>query len=586
MLVRVESGDVCQAEAQLMRTDRVRRLTRREAFKTFGLTSLGIALLSACGQPSAPQAPPAPGAGAGTPQAAQGAAVPAAGSPKDGGALRMYLAPENTPTLDPYLNVSVRTQEPAAFFYSRLIMPKRGPDVPPLSYVFEGDLAESWKASDDRLSYTFTLRPDIRWQNLPPVNGRPVTAQDVVWSYERFVKVSPEKARFDYVAGASAPDDRTVVFQLKELYAPFENAIGAPYFWILPKEVVDQDGDASKRVIGSGPFIFDKYENGVGFSGHKNPTYHRKGEPHVNQIEMLIIPDQATRMASLRAKELDGAEVEQQDLDPLKQSNPEMQVVEVEFNNNVNIYWKVNKPPFDDIRVRQAFAMAINRDDMLTTVFNGRGNWNTSIPWALPDWWLDPRGPDFGPNAKYFKYDPAESRKLLAAAGYPNGMQIDLVSTPGYGQRVIQQVEVIQQGLKSAGVTANIKMQEYSSYISTTFLGKFEGGNMIVVGPQGNFNEPHEFLFLLYHPRGPRNASDVNDPKLTQMIEKQMRTLDTADRKQQIYEVQRYLAEQMWYVPTAVGFRSMVYQPYVRNAYWRGDFGLGAEVVPKLWLDK
>jgi peptide/nickel transport system substrate-binding protein len=498
----------------------------------------------------------------------------------------MYLAPENTPTLDPHLNVSVRTQEPAAFFYSRLIMPRRGPDVAPMSYVFEGDLAEAWKVSDDLLSYTFTLRPNARWQNTPPLNGRAVTAQDVVWSYERFVKVSPEKARFDYVDGAVAPDDRTVIFKLKDLYAPFENAIGAPYFWILPKEIVDQDGDASKRVVGSGPFIFDKYESGVGFFGHKNPTYHRKGEPHVDEIQMLIIPDQATRMAGLRAKELDGAEVEQQDLEPLKQSNPEMQVVEVEFNNNVNIYWKVNKPPFDDVRVRQAFAMAINRDEMIATVFNGRGNWNTSMPWALREWWLDPRGPDFGPNAKYFKYDPAEARKLLAAAGYPNGMQIDLVSTPGYGQRVIQQVEVVQQGLKSAGVTANIKMQEYSSYISTTFLGKFDGGNMIVVGPQGNFNEPHEFLFLLYHPKGPRNASDVNDPKLTQMIERQMRTLEKADRKQQIHDIQRYLAEQMWYVPTAVGFRSMVYQPYVRDAYWRGDFGLGAEVIPKLWLDK
>jgi peptide/nickel transport system substrate-binding protein len=175
------------------------------------------------------------------------------------------------------------------------------------------------------------------------MNGRAVTAQDVVWSFERFVKVSPEKARFDYVASATAQDDRTVVFTLRDLYAPFENAIGAPYFWILPKEVVDQDGDASKRVIGTGPFIFDKYESGVGFSGHKNPTYHRNGEPHVDEIQMLIIPDHATRMASLRAKELDGAEVEQQDLDPLKRTNPEMQVVEVEFNNNVNICWKVQQ---------------------------------------------------------------------------------------------------------------------------------------------------------------------------------------------------------------------------------------------------
>ena len=354
----------------------------------------------------------------------------------------------------------------------------------------------------------------------------------------------------------------------------------------MPREVVEQDGDASKRVIGSGPFMFDRYESGVGFFGKKNPTYYRKGEPHVDEIQMLIIPDQATRMAGLRAKELDGAEVEQQDLDSLKQTNPEIQVVEVEFNNMVEIYWKVNKPPFDDVRVRQAFSMAINRDEMIGVVFNGRGGWNSSIPWALTNWHLDPRGPDFGPNAKYFKYDPAEARKLLAAAGYPNGMKIDLVSTPGYGQRVIQQVEVIQQGLKSAGVEATIKMQEYSAYISTTFLGKFDGGNMIVVGPHGNFNEPHEFFFLKYHPNGPRNAPEINDPTLTAMIEKQMRTLDQADRKKQISDIQRYLAEKMYWVPTAVGFRSMAYQSYVRDAYPRSDFGFGAEVVPKLWLDK
>ncbi len=563
------------------------RLTRREALKRFLIAGLGVALGSACGQPANPQAPPvAPPAGAAAASKPTDAVKPTAGSPKDGGLLRMYLAPENTPTLDPFLNVSVRTQEPAAFFYSRLIMPKKGPGVPGLAYIFEGDLAESWSASDDLLTYTFNLRPGIKWHNKPPLNGRPVTAQDVVWSYERFVKVSPEKGRFDYVANVTAPDDRSVVFKLKDIYAPFENAIGAPYFWIMPREVVEQDGDASKRVIGSGPFIFDRYESGVGFYGQKNPSYYRKGEPHVDEFQMLIIPDQATRMAGLRAKELDGAEVEQQDLDALKQTNPDIQIVEVEFNNNVIIYWKVDKPPFDDIRVRQAFSMAINRDEMIALVFNGRGGWNTSVPWALSSWWLNPKSSDFGPNARYFKYDPAEARKLLAAAGYPNGIKIDLISTPGYGQRVIQQVEVIQQGLKSAGIDATIKMQEYAAYISTTFLGKFEGGNTIIVGPHGNFNEPHEFFFLMYRAKAPRNAADINDPKLDEMIGKQMRTLDQADRKKQIFDIQRYLAEQMYLVPTAVGFRSMAYQSYVRDAYPRSDFGFGAEVVPKLWLDK
>ena len=87
--------------------------------------------------------------------------------------------------------------------------------------------------------------------------------------------------------------------------------------------------------------------------------------------------------------------------------------------------------------------MSINRDDFITATYNGRGGWNTSIPWALSEWWLDPRGPDFGPNAKYFKYDPAESRKLLAAAGYPDGLKVDMIASPGYGQPFVQQHNVV-----------------------------------------------------------------------------------------------------------------------------------------------
>src|SRR6266516_6762083 len=232
-------------------------MTRREALKAMGLAGVRMALLSACGQQAAAPAPPAesktagPAAGpAPAPAAAPvgvGQAQPAAaGAPKDGGTLRMFLQPDNSPTLDPFLNISVRTQEPAAFFYSRLLMSKKGPGIPGLAYQFEGDLAESWKASDDGLTWTFNLRHDAKWHNKPPLNGRPVTAADVAWSFERFTKISPEKSRFDAVAAVTPVNERTVVFKLKDVYAPFENAIGAPYFWIMPREVVEQDGDASK----------------------------------------------------------------------------------------------------------------------------------------------------------------------------------------------------------------------------------------------------------------------------------------------------------------------------------------------------
>src|ERR687889_823043 len=93
---------------------------------------------------------------------------------------------EDPPTLDPYLNVSFRSQEFAAFFYSRLLMSKKAPGISAQAYIMEGDLAEAWKVSEDGKTYTFTLRPDARWHNKPPMNGRPVTGQDVAWSFEQF----------------------------------------------------------------------------------------------------------------------------------------------------------------------------------------------------------------------------------------------------------------------------------------------------------------------------------------------------------------------------------------------------------------
>jgi peptide/nickel transport system substrate-binding protein len=575
------------------------RWTRRGFLITWGGAGIGATLLSACGPQvapppatSAPVAPPAPTAAPAVaptlvPAAPTVAPQPTAPAPKNGGTFRFYMWTEDPPTLDPYLNVSFRCQEFAAFFYSRLLMSKKGPGIPAQAYILEGDLAESWKVSDDGLVYTFSLRPDAKWHNLPPMNGRPVTAQDVAWSFERFMQVSPNRSTFDQVADVTALDPRTVQFRLKDTYVPFEAAMGAPLFWILPREVVEADGDVSKRVVGSGPFIFDKYDTGISFTGHKNPDYYRKGEPHVDQFVGLVIPDTATQLAALRSHELDFYQLlSQQDIAPLKKSNPEIQFVEWEYLYIPFIYWKVDQPPFNDPRVRQAVSMALNRDGMIDVVYAGRGNWNNFIPWALSEWWLDPRGAEMGAAAKYYRYDPAEAKNLLAAAGYPDGLKVELISTTGYGQIFIQMGELVQQDLKQIGVDSEIKMQEYTGYISSTFLGKFQGGNRLVFGLETPFTEPHDFLFNEYHPKGTRNRANVNDPKLTAMIEQQMKTLDRAARKKQIFDIQRYLADQMYMPPHAASMRTAGLQPNVRDFYPRSDYGLGAEVVPKLWLDQ
>jgi peptide/nickel transport system substrate-binding protein len=597
------------------RTGATTRVTRRRAIGLAGLWGGTIALLTACGQqatpapkapeskpaeakpasqaaPAAPVATTAPAAAAKPAEAAKPAAAakPAeaakpAATAKPGGNFRFSFHTEDPPTLDPHLNVSFRSQEFAAHYYSRLLMSKKAPGLAAQAYIMEGDLAESWDASKDGLLYTFKLRPDAKWHKREPLNGRPVTAKDVAWSFERMMKVSPQKSAFDMVGEVAAPDDRTVTFKLKDVYAPFEALIGAPIFWVLPREVVEADGDASKRVVGSGPFVFDKFDRGISWSGKKNPDYYRKGEPLVDEFVQLIIPDTATQMAALRGKELDYLIVPQQELEALKRTNPEIQIQEWEFNYIPFYYWKLDKPPFNDIRVRQAISMATNRDEMIKVIYSGRGNWNNFVPWALSESWLDPRGADAGPGAKFLKHDPAEAKKLLAAAGFPDGLKVDMISTPGYGQIWVQTVELMQQQLKASGIEANIKMQEYSAYIATTFRGQFDGGFNMVFGLETPFTEPHDFLFNMLHAKGTRNKTGVNDPKLNELIEKQAKTLDKAERKKAIYDVQRYAMEQMYWVPTAASMRSAGISARVKNVFPRSDYGFGADILPKLWLD-
>jgi peptide/nickel transport system substrate-binding protein len=417
------------------------------------------------------------------------------------------------------------------------------------------------------------------------MNGRPVTGADVAWSFDHFVQVSPQKSMFDMVRDVSAPDDHTVVFHLKSVFAPFEALLGAPVFWILPREVVQQDGDVSKHPVGSGPFMFDRFDPGVAISVRKNPAYYRPDEPHVDSASLHIIPDVATQLAALRAGELDYVPVDQQNVQSLRATNPSIQFVEWEYLLWPFIFWKLDKPPFSDVRVRQAVSMALDRDNLINVIYGGRGNWNNAVPWALSGWWLDPRDAAMGPNARYYRHDLVGAKQLLAAAGYPNGFAVELISTAGYGDVFVQAVELVQQDLRALGIDATIKMQDYAEYVASTFQGKFEGGNRVVFGLISPPAEPYVHLFNLFHPRGPRNSAGVNDSTLTSMIEQLPQILDTDQRKMRTFDVQRYLAEQAYYVPHAAGMFTAGLSRRVHNFFPVSDYGFGAEVAPKVWLD-
>jgi peptide/nickel transport system substrate-binding protein len=603
------------------------RLTRRGFLVTAG-ASAAAAILAACGGTTATDtpkpaaattAPSAAGSSAAAPTTAAPTTAPAAtaatGSspvaastapaaatsavnaanptasgaaavqPKPGGTLVISWWTGDPPDLDPYLNVTFRAQEFAGFFYSRLLKYDSGPGVGPNSFKPVPDLAEKFDVSTDGLTYTFTIRANAKWQNKPPLSGRAVTADDVVYSFNRFKTVSPNKNYFDIVKDVKATDPHTVVFTLNNAFAPFENSVAAPVLWIMPKEVIDADGDGRKRVIGSGPWIFDRFEKGVQVVAKKNPDYYFTGTPYVDELDLLIIPTEATQVANLRAKQIDVIVPSQSDRNALAKSNPEMQITDFPQNLLYFMYWRVDAPPFNDVRVRQAVSLALDRDELITVLDEGKGYINNAIPAGLESWWLDPRGADMGPSAQYFKRDVDAAKKLLAAANFPVSQKIPFISVQNaYGDTFNASIELVIKQMKDIGIQLDFQPQDYAAYIQSTFLGKFTPGTMIW-GLETPFQEPHEYLFNMYHPKGVRNHAGVNDQKLTDMVDKQSVTLDKGMRKQIINDIQRYAGEQQYYVIGPVGPTSVVAQPWVKNANYTTDYARGSEWVPKAYLD-
>ncbi|MFN8540483.1 MAG: ABC transporter substrate-binding protein [Thermomicrobiales bacterium] len=505
---------------------------------------------------------------------------------KKGGSLVIRWYTGDPPDLDPYLNVTFRAQEFAGFFYSRLLYFDSGPNVKPNEFVPVPDLAESYTISQDGLTYTFKLRANAKWQKAAPMNGRAVTADDVVYSFNRFRKDSPNKTQLDIVKECKAEGANTVIFTLTEAFAPFETLMASPLFWIIPKEVVEADGDLRKKTIGSGPWIFDKFEKGVQIVAKRNPDYYMADVPYVDEVVLLVVPEDATAIASMRAKQIDINGVSATDKKAVAQTNPEIQWIEYPQNQIWFMYFQLNAPPFNDIRVRQAVSLALDREELIKVLFEGTGYYNSmSIPAGLQAYYLDPKGADFGPNAKYFKRDVDAAKKLLADAGQTN-MKVPLISTlNAYGNTFNQSVELVIKQLKDAGINAELRAQDYAAYISSTFLGKYDNGVM-VWGLETPYQEPHDYIYNMYHPKGTRNhGGAVNDATLTAMIEKQAKTLDKADRKKQILDIQRYLAEKQYYVFGASGATIIGTQPWVKNFNYQTDYGRGAEYVPRVYLD-
>ena len=512
-------------------------------------------------------------------------------TPKRGGVVT--IRGWDAPHLDPMLTTAYRVHVPITFTHSRLVKHKAGPSVAPGSFVIEGDLAESWSQPNET-TWVFKLRRGVRWHPKPPVNGRELTADDVVYSVNRFmtVKGNPSAYMLRAVDRVEAPDKYTVRFVLKEPFAWFLDVIANPMSLpIVAKECIEKFGDMKKleAVVGTGPWMLESQRPAQGMTLVRNPSYFIAGQPYIDRVEIVVDEDNASRMASFLSGKYDlgwefPGSIPRTDWvqikDTLKQRRPNLRTVEYVSNVETHISMRTDRPPFSDVRVRQAMSLALDRQNVIDSVFEGVGHINPAVPAALKDWALPVD--QLGEGARYFKRDVAEAKRLLAAAGYPNGFQASLCYNSYGSTAIVDMAQLIAKHFKDVGIDTRLDVKEYGAFIASCYLGKFDS---LTYGPQTPFLDPDNFLTATHLPGESKNQSHVNDPVLTDLLLRQRRTADLARRREVIHEIQRHLARQQYYVhlPSAVNIG--VWDGALKNFNANLGYDYGGRLVAA-WLDR
>jgi peptide/nickel transport system substrate-binding protein len=268
---------------------------------------------------------------------------------------------------------------------------------------------------------------------------------------------------------------------------------------------------------------------------------------------------------------------------PLERTNPELKFFKYQALNWGKFYMRTDQPPFNDIRVRRALSLAINRPTWLEALDFGEGCLVTGpIPCALTEWRLDPKELDPA-QAKYLLgFDREEAKRLLAEAGYPNGFTTPMFHHPGYQTPWPSRYELAVDELSKVGIKVELQPQEYGDYISTTYLGKFD---KLAMGPITPFLEPDDYLYGVFYPGQPNNRSHVNDPELNKMLIAQRQEMNPEKRKRLVHDIQRYLADKAYYVYIPNGLFYQVLHPRLKGFTPK----IGQTMVHKLiaaWLDK
>jgi peptide/nickel transport system substrate-binding protein len=478
------------------------------------------------------------------------AAAVADDAPQHGGVLT-YAVVADAPTYDCHAANSFSTIHYLAPHYSTLLRidPAHYPNV-------VGDVAESWEVGDGGQTYTFHLRPNIRFHD-----GSPLTAQDVKATFDRIRDpppgaVSVRRAQFADVAAVEAPDQRTVVFRTKQPNASLLTLLASPWNCIYSAKLMRENPDyPAKLVMGSGPFRFVEHVAGSKWVGKRFEGYFRAGLPYLDGFEAYVVSSAALTGA------LQGGQVMAEfrgispaERDTLKQAmGGRIKFQETVRLTNFQLAFNTTKKPFDDVRVRRALTLAIDRwaiePQLRRSTIAGVTGGLLRPGYALARSAAELEAlPGFGRDGGAAK---AEARRLLKEAGAET-LKFTLTNEAVPNPFATIGIYAIDQW-RQVGVTVEQNTLEASRWNAARLGGNFD----VVVDFVAEFvDEPSvQFTHYLSHDLAPDNVSRAIDRTLDDLYERQLRTTDLAGRAKLVHDFEDRVLRQAYVAPVSWGYR-------------------------------
>ena len=510
---------------------------------------------------------------------ALGALGAAAEVPKRGGTLNFAVVAE-PPNYDCHGSTTFALVHPIAPHYS-LLVKFDGKDYPKVI----GDLAQSWTVAPDGMSYTFKLKSGVKFHD-----GSPLTSADVKASYDRIINpppgvVSIRKAYYTDLA-VEAPDPATVVFRLKNPMAGVLEALASPYNCIYSAAKLKQNPRYPEtEIMGSGPFTFVAHVKGASWEGKRFAGYFEPGKPYLDGYKAFFVKSSAVVPGILGGQfdaEFRGRNPSEK-AQLLEKMKDNLRVFEGTWVNNLMVIFNTRRKPFDDVRVRQALSMAIDRwggAEALSKIsilkFVG-GAMRPGYAMALPQAELV-RLPGF---SKDINKSREEAKKLLEQAGVKD-LKFKLLNRNVAEPYTPAAVYTIDQW-RRIGVVAEHEQLETKLYQDRVAAGDFD----VAVEFQADYmDDPTaQFSKFLSKKLSPSGYSGHNDSKIDELYEKQRRTIDVVERTKIVHEMERYALVQAYNVPLLWWQRIIVNHKKIQGWYMTPSHYLWQD-LSTVWLSE